>query len=44
MVDDVVNELGSVPIFIINAHFSCNDFEVVERLLIEFKDVVHINN
>ena len=44
MVDDVVNELGSVPVFIIYSHFSCNDFEVVERLLIEFKDVVHINN
>ena len=41
MVNDVVNELGTVAVFIVDTHLGSNDFEVVQRLLIEFKNVVH---
>ena len=41
MIDDVVNELGTVTVLIVNTHLGSNDFEVVQRLLIEFKNVVH---
>ena len=41
MVDDVVNQLRTVTVLVVDAHFGCDNLEVFRRLLVEFKDIIH---
>ena len=41
MVDDGVNQVGSVLLLVVDAHFGGNEFEVVQRLLVQFKNCIH---